>query len=436
MATMSDADHPSTAQDDNRTLGESDASVRRALDIVPLRGKNVVLGVTGSIAAFKAVALASELVKAGALVDVVMTRAAQHFVTPLSFGAITHRSVVTDMFEITSELTIGHVTLGQRADALVVAPASADAIARLALGLADDPLGTTALATRAPLLVAPAMEPTMFAHPATQANLATLRGRGATIVGPAVGRLASGREGAGRMVEPSDIVAALATLLGRQRDFAGKRVVVTAGGTREPIDPVRYIGNRSSGKMGYAIAEAARDRGAEVTLITGPSSLAPPTGVRVVGIESARDLEQAVRSEVTNADVLIMAAAVADYRVERPADQKIKKEDGNNHLTLHLIPNPDILAGLADVNIVKVGFAAETEDLIAHARSKLERKKVDMIVANDVSAPGSGFGTDTNQVVLLTRDGASELPLLPKRAVADHILDKILSLRISHSPTS
>ncbi|HUE75282.1 MAG TPA: bifunctional phosphopantothenoylcysteine decarboxylase/phosphopantothenate--cysteine ligase CoaBC, partial [Chloroflexota bacterium] len=340
-------------------------------DASPLNGKNVVLGVTGSIAAFKAVALASDLVKAGALVDVIMTRAAQHFVTPLSFGAITHRPVVTDMFEITSELAIGHVTMGQRADVLVVAPASADAIARLALGLANDSLGTIALATRAPIVIAPAMEPNMFEHPATQANLATLRARGATVVGPAAGRLASGRQGAGRMVEPLEIVTALATLLSRQRDFAGTRVVVTAGGTREPIDPVRFIGNRSSGKMGYAIAEAARDRGAEVTLITGPSGLQAPAGVRVVGIESARDLEQAVRSEVASADVLIMAAAVADYRVERPADQKIKKEAGNDHLTLHLVPNPDILAGLADVDIVKVGFAAETEDLLAHARSKL-----------------------------------------------------------------
>lgn len=393
-----------------------------------LEGKSIVLGVTGSIAAFKAVALASELTKQGALVDVVMTEAATHFVAPLSFQAITHRPVHTDMFALLAEVEIGHVSLGQRADVLVIAPATANVLAELATGLADNLLLTTALATRAPTIIAPAMEPLMYSHPATQANVARLRERGAIVLEPAEGRLASGRVGRGRMVEPAEIVEAIRAVLARRQDYAGRRVVVTAGPNYEPIDPVRFVGNRSSGKMGYAIAEAARDRGAEVILVSGPSALTPPAGVRVVPVETALEMQRAVEEAVAGADVLLMAAAVADYRVAEQAERKIKREKEGD-ITLRLVRNPDILAGLADRPIFKVGFAAETDDLLANARGKLERKGAQMFVANDVLAPGSGFGTDTNQVTLLDwLGGVRPLPLMSKRAVADAILDRVLEL--------
>lgn len=394
----------------------------------PLAGKQIVLGVTGSIAAYKAVALASELTKQGAVVDVVMTEAATHFVAPLSFQAITHRPVHVDMFALLAEVEIGHVSLGQRADVLVIAPATANVLAKLAHGLADNLLLTTALATRAPIIIAPAMEPLMYSHPATQASVARLRERGAVILEPAEGRLASGRVGRGRMVEPADVVAAIREALAQRGDYAGRRVVVTAGPSYEPIDPVRFIGNRSSGKMGYAVAEAARDRGAEVTLISGPTSLARPERVRFVSIETALDLQRAVEDAVRDADVLVMTAAVADYRVESQVPRKIKREEEGD-LTIKLVRNPDILAGLADRRLFKVGFAAETDDLIANAKSKLERKGAQMFVANDVLAPGSGFGTDTNQVTLLDwLGGVVPLPLMTKRAVADAILDRVREL--------
>lgn len=391
-------------------------------------GKQIVLGVTGSIAAFKAVALASELTKRGAVVDVIMTDAAKEFVGPLSFQAITHRPVHSEMFALLAEVEIGHISLGQRADVLVIAPATADVLARLAHGLADNLLLTTALATRAPILIAPAMEPLMYSHPATQANVARLRDWGAVVLEPAEGRLASGRVGRGRMVEPSDIVAAIAAALSSRRDLAGRKVVVTAGPNHEPIDPVRYIGNRSSGKMGYALADAARARGARVTLISGPTALVPPSGVELVRVETALEMQRAVESVVDGADVVIMAAAVADYRAETRADLKIKREERGD-LTLKLVRNPDILAELAGRPAFKVGFAAETNDLLENARGKLERKGAQMFVANDVLAPGSGFGTDTNQVTLLDwLGGVKTLPLMPKRAVADAILDRVLEL--------
>lgn len=391
-------------------------------------GKQIVLGVTGSIAAFKAVALASELTKRGAVVDVIMTDAAKEFVGPLSFQAITHRPVHSEMFALLAEVEIGHISLGQRADVLVIAPATADVLARLAHGLADNLLLTTALATRAPILIAPAMEPLMYSHPATQANVARLRDWGAVVLEPAEGRLASGRVGRGRMVEPSDIVAAIAAALSSRRDLAGRKVVVTAGPNHEPIDPVRYIGNRSSGKMGYALADAARARGARVTLISGPTALVPPSGVELVRVETALEMQRAVGSAVDGADVVIMAAAVADYRAETRADRKIKREERGD-LTLKLVRNPDILAELAGRPAFKVGFAAETNDLLENARGKLERKGAQMFVANDVLAPGSGFGTDTNQVTLLDwLGGVKTLPLMPKRAVADAILDRVLEL--------
>jgi phosphopantothenoylcysteine decarboxylase/phosphopantothenate--cysteine ligase len=390
-----------------------------------LAGQRIILGVSGSIAAFKAVALASELVKSGAVVDVILTPAARHFVTPLSFAAIVHRPVITDLFDQAND-PVAHVSLGVAAAAIVVAPATADCIGGLALGLADDALRATALSSRAPLIIAPAMETLMLEHKATQLNLETLRRRGATIVEPAEGRLASGRSGRGRMAEPSQIVETLRQVLGRTRDLANRRIVVTAGGTREPIDPVRYIGNHSSGKMGFAVAEAARDRGASVVLIVGAATAAPPDGVELRPAPSAREMQQAVLATVQLADAIIMAAAVADYRVAEIADHKLKR--GRGELTLRLVPNPDIIAGLAAMTLVKVGFAAETEDLIANARAKLDRKGLDLIVANDVLADGSGFGTDTNQVTLIDRSGVESLPLLSKRVVADRVLDRVAAL--------
>jgi len=390
-----------------------------------LAGKHLLLGVSGSIAAFKAVVLTSELVKLGATVDVLMTPAATRFVQPLSFSALTHRPVLVDLFAA-SEQPIPHVQLGVSAQALVVAPATADCLAGLALGLGHDALLATALSSRAPLVLAPAMETQMYEHPATQQNLETLRRRGATVVEPAAGRLASGRIGRGRMAEPAEIVETLQLLLIRTLDLQGRRVVVTAGGTQEPIDPVRYIGNRSSGKMGFAVAEAARDRGAEVILISGPTALAPPAGVQLRPITSARDLEAAIHQAVVGAAAIVMAAAVADYRVDQAADHKLKRT--GDDVILRLMPNPDIIAGLTQAGLIKIGFAAETDDLLANAQSKLVRKGLDLIVANDVSSPGSGFGTDTNQVTLISTTSVETLPLLAKREVAERVLDRLVAI--------
>ena len=402
----------------------------------PVANRNIVLGVTGSIAAFKAVALASALTKRGAIVDVIMTDAARQFVAPLSFQAITHRPVHGEMFALLSEVEIGHISLGQRADVLVVAPATANELARLALGLADNLLLTTALATRAPIIVAPAMEPLMYSHPATEHNLAILRSRGVLVLEPAEGRMASGRVGRGRMVEPESIIAAIEATLSPRHDLAGRHVLVTAGPNHEPIDPVRYIGNRSSGKMGYALVEAARDRGARVTLVTGPTALPVPAGVVCEQVHTALEMQRRVEAVAGDADIIIMAAAVADYRVASASEHKLKRE-GQPELTVTLVRNPDILAGLAQFPAFKVGFAAETDDLIANAQSKLVRKGAQLIVANDVTAPGSGFGTDTNQVTLLDWLGGKEaLPLLPKRAVADAILDRVLTLLPEYHPGS
>jgi phosphopantothenoylcysteine decarboxylase/phosphopantothenate--cysteine ligase len=306
----------------------------------------------------------------------------------------------------------------------VIAPATADAIARLAVGLANDALGTTVLATTAPVLVAPAMEPHMWAHPTTQTNVATLTARGVRIVEPREGRMASGHSGRGRLAEPTEIVAEIERVLVSRRDLDGRRIVVTAGGTQEPLDPVRYIGNRSTGKMGFAVAEAARHRGASVTLIVGPSAGAPPAGVELIPVQTTIDLQAAVKRAVEGADALVMAAAPADFRAVAAADRKIKRS--GETLTVELVANPDILASIAEWPGYKVGFAAETDDLIAHAREKLVRKRVDLMVANDVTAPGSGFGTDTNQVTFLFPDGrVAPQPLQSKRAVAESILDLI-----------
>ena len=389
----------------------------------PLADKHVVLGVTGSIAVYKAVDLASKLVQAGALVDVVMSYGATQFVTPLAFRSITHREVVTDTYDVGSEFANEHVALARRADIVVIAPATVHCIAKLAAGLADDPLTTTVIATTAPLLVAPAMDAAMYDHPATRENLGKLRQRGVTIAGPAPGRLASGLMGMGRLLEPLELVGHIAATLGLEGDLAGRTIVISAGGTQEPIDPVRVITNNSSGKMGYALAEAARDRGAKAVLITAPTSLPNPPLVEVVRVQTAAQMAEAVLREVKQADALIMAAAVADYRPAVSAEQKIKKT--NDELTIELAKTTDILEA-AQGDFVKVGFAAESENLVANAADKVRRKSLDLIAANDITDAASGFGSDTNKVVLIDRElQVEELPLLTKYEVSHRILDRV-----------
>jgi phosphopantothenoylcysteine decarboxylase/phosphopantothenate--cysteine ligase len=391
-----------------------------------LRGKNIVLGVTGSIAAYKAVSVASRLAHSGANVDVIMTEAATRFVAPLSFHAITRRPVLTEMFELDSQSNIRHLALATAADLMVVAPATADVIAKLAAGLADDLLCCTILAGKSPVILAPAMDTNMYENSITQDNLAKLRTRRFVIVPPATGKLASGKEGLGRLAPAADIVATICQVLTRGEDLAGKRIIVTAGGTQEPIDPVRCVTNRSSGKMGYALAEAARDRGAEVTLITAPTSLPKPSDVTIVSVCTAEEMQAAVRYAAPHTDALIMAAAVADFRPKRATQQKIKKEVAQ--LTLELERTPDILASVQG-HFVKIGFAAETATLIENATRKLRQKGLDLIVANDITASDSGFAVDYNQVTIIDKAGSAEsLPLLAKREVADRILDKLATL--------
>lgn len=391
------------------------------------QGRHVVLGVSGSISTYKAVYLASTLVQAGALVDVILTAAAAQMVRPLSFQAITHRPAYTDLFypEAETEGLAGHVSLARQADAILVAPATANTIAKLALGLADNFLLTTCLAARCPVVVAPAMESNMWTHPATQGHVATLQSRGVRIVGPEEGYLASGASGVGRLAAPETILAGLAAALASQ-DLAGCRLVVTAGGTREALDPVRYIGNRSSGRMGYAVAEAAARRGAEVVLVHGPTGLPVPAGVRAVAVESAAEMLAAVLREIESADALLMAAAVADYRPAKVAPEKIKK--GANELRLRLVRTADILAEVRDrrhPGLVVVGWAAETSDLIANARDKLERKGLDLIVANPVPQT---FGAGEVQATLIERGGdVTPLPPLSKHELADRLLDWVLA---------
>jgi len=390
------------------------------------KGKNVVLGVTGSIAAYKAADIASKLTQRGLCVDVVMTKAAMQFVTPLTFRSVTHRPVVTDMFELSSEFSVEHVALAEKADVVVIAPATADAIAKLAAGIADEMLFSTVLATRAPVILAPAMDAGMWQNSITQENLAKLRSRGFTIVGPGYGRLASGLIGMGRLIENEEILGTIYHVLGRKGDLAEKQIVVSAGGTQEPIDLVRYIGNRSSGKMGYAVAEAARDRGAVVTLITGPTALAAPPGVDVMLVQTAEQMRDAVLKAVAAADVLIMAAAVADYRPAAVTEGKIKREADT--LNLELVKTSDIL-GEVKGDIIKVGFAAESGDLVARATEKLRKKQLDLIVVNDITAKDSGFDTDTNRVTFIDREGkAEQLPLMLKSEVAHKILDRVAAL--------
>ncbi len=391
-----------------------------------ITGANIALGVTGSIACYKAVDLASKLVQAGAAVDTLMTESACRFVTPLAFGSITHRPVITSLFEPNSELSINHVALAERADIVAVVPATANSLAKFAHGAADDPVSATVLATRARIVVAPAMDANMFDSPATQANLQTLRSRGFHIAGPASGRLASGLIGKGRLLETQDLLGCIRAALGKSGDLAGRKIVVTAGGTREAIDPVRMITNHSSGKMGYAVAEAARDRGGDAVLVTCPTALPDPFGVRVVRVGSALSMRDALYRECADADAVIMAAAVADWRAAEVAEQKVKKSS-SNEWTIELVKNPDLIAGLSAEKLVKVGFAAESEELIENARAKLLSKDMDMIVANDITAEDAGFSADDNRVVILDREGAADrLPLMPKYDVGVEILDRIV----------
>ena len=396
-----------------------------------LQGKHIVLAVTGGIAAYKAATLASLLVQQGALVDVIMTEAAGAFIQPLTFAALTHRHVHTDIFAEWDDDASGHVSLAANADLLVVVPATAAALARLALGLADNLLGLVALATTAPLLLAPAMEHHMWHHPATQQHVETLRSRGATIIPPERGRLASGATGDGRLASPETIFEAIMTRLQDSAVLAGKHIVVTAGGTREPIDPVRYIGNRSSGQMGYAIAAAAARAGARVTLISGPVTLDSPPGVAMILVETAREMESAVHRVIPDADALIMAAAVSDYRVAQASDHKIKKEAGSSTLDLHLVQNPDILAGIDQPGLLKIGFAAETDDLLENAARKLASKRLDMLVANDAVAT---IGAPDSRAWLLFPGGRVDaLPRMSKDDVALRIVDALSMLLTERS---
>ncbi len=396
-----------------------------AIRELPLGGRRIVLGVTGSISAYKAADLASKLRQAGVTVEVIMTPAATQFIAPLTFQSLTGLPVVINMFSAAEPEA--HVEVARRADALVIAPATADCIANLAHGQTPDMVTLTALATTAPVLVAPAMDSQMWEHPATQSNVETLRARGVTFIGPTNGRLASGRIGAGRLAETQQVIGALRTLLGqRSGDLAGRRIVVSAGPTQEPIDPVRYVGNRSSGKMGFAIAEAARDRGASVTLVSGPVALETPFGIERVDVRTVAEMLAALQHATANSDAIIMAAAPADFRPANTADHKLKKSDGEL-MNVELTKNPDILATVSGGG-VRVGFAAETHNLAEYALAKLPAKRLHFIVANDVSAAGSGFGTETNQVTFFHDDGRSEeLPLLSKYAVAHAILDRVLA---------
>ena len=393
----------------------------------PLNNKRVVLGVTGSIACYKAADLASKLVQNGALVDVILTSAATQFVSELTFRSITHRSVFTDLYSSESELSINHVALAETADIIIVAPTTANTIAKIANGISDDVLTTTVLATRAPIIIAPAMDANMFDNAATQANVTTLITRGVFIAGPANGRLASGLIGQGRMVEPSNIISSASMILGKDGDFSGKKIVVSAGGTEEAIDPVRNITNRSSGKMGYAIAEAARDRGAIVSLVAAPNALPKPVGILVTKIQSAEEMKKAIATECDGADALIMAAAVADWRPLKKMDSKAKKSTSDTW-SLELVKNSDIIGSIKNDSLIKVGFAAESENLIENSKTKVKSKNLDFIVANDITAKDSGFSVDTNKVTIIHSNGNIEsLPLMSKYDVAHSILDRVKS---------
>lgn len=408
-------------------------------NITVLENKHILLGVTGSIAVYKAVDLASKLTQAGAHVTVIMTEAAQRFVSPLTFESVTGHPAYTNLWrsgsgELPTHIT--HIGLGEDTDLLVIAPATANTLAKLAAGLADDLLSITVLAARCPVIIAPAMDGAMYEHPATQSNLATLRGRDIILVDPEQGRFASGMVGRGRLPETPTLMGHIRRVLGRQGSLRGRRVIVTAGGTQEALDPVRYLTNRSTGKQGYALAQAALDAGADVTLISATSTLPAPIGTTLVPVTSAQEMLAAVEANVPGADVLIMAAAVADFRPAVVAERKIKKgADENQKLTIELVRNPDILLTVKRLRQetgwprVTIGFAAESEDLEENARAKLEAKGLDLIVANDITAPDAGFAADTNRVVLLDRRGRRQaLELASKIRISEAIISRAAAL--------
>lgn len=398
-----------------------------------LTGKHILLGVTGSIAAYKAAELASGLTQQGALVDVILTGGAEKFVTPLTFQSVSGRKAFTDADLWGGQAHVLHVGLGHAADLLVIAPCTANTLFKLAHGAADNLLTVTALAMRGSILVAPAMDAGMYEHLATQANVRTLQERGVLFAGPAAGRMASGLSGKGRMLEPAEIIGHIRLALARSGKLAGKRLVVTAGGTQEPIDPVRYLTNRSSGKQGYALAQAALDAGAAVRLISHPSGLSAPVGAELVEARTTQDMLEAVLEACEQADALVMAAAVADFRAEQVADHKLKKRDGIPQIKL--VAAPDVLGTLAQARgklkrlKVVVGFAAESRDLLDNATAKLSSKQLDFIAANDISAADAGFAVDTNRITLLYADGRREaLPLMGKDEAAEAIIERVAAL--------
>jgi phosphopantothenoylcysteine decarboxylase/phosphopantothenate--cysteine ligase len=406
-------------------------SLASAISITMLKDRNIVLGVTGGIAAYKAAELVRELVRAEAKVYVVMTRSAQAFVTPLTFQTLSGNPVITELFSLVEESEIGHISLADKAEVLVIAPATANIIGKIAGGIADDMLTTIVMATKAPVLLAPAMNVHMWENAGCQENIQKLRSRGFHFIDPESGELACGYEGKGRLAEVSAIVEEVRTILSPQ-DFAREIVLITAGPTEESIDPVRYITNRSSGKMGFALARAALRRGAEVILVSGPTALPPPPKVKFISVRSTAQMREAVLTNLKNASILLMAAAVSDYRPRQAVAGKIKKSEAKMALTLER--NPDILAeaGKQKDHRILVGFAAETENLLRNARRKLKEKNLDLIVANDVTLPGAGFEVDTNIVKFLDRSPkVEELPLMTKEELADRILDRIAQLKKS-----
>jgi len=394
-----------------------------------LAGKTIVLGVTGGIAAYKSAEIVRSLVKEGALVRVIMTKNAQEFITPLTLQTLSGNPVATETFSLTQESEIGHIRLADTADLILIAPATADIIAKLANGIADDLLSTVLLAATAPVLLAPAMNVHMYAHPIVQENMRKLTGHGYGFVEPAEGFLACGYEGKGRLADPEDILEEVRATL-TKKDMRGEHVIVTAGPNAEPIDPVRFITNRSTGKMGFAMARVAWRRGAEVTLVSGPTALEPPRGVRFTAVRTALEMQQAILNHYAAATIVVSAAAIADYRPARVAPQKLKKTEGN--FVIELTRNPDILKELSPLkgNRLHVGFATETENVLENAARKLRGKNLDMIVANDVTQEGAGFAHDTNIVTIIDRTERMEtFPLLSKDEVAHAVYDRLLTLR-------
>lgn len=392
-----------------------------------LKGKNIILGITGGIAAYESAALTSLLIKAGAEVQVIMTEHAKEFIAPLTFEALTNRRCLTDTFDRNHEYSTEHVALAKKADALLIAPATANVIAKLARGIADDMLTTTALACDCPKMIAPAMNTRMYENPATQENMETLERYGMTVIKPAEGRLACGDAGIGKMPEPEELFQYVLMACAYEKDMAGRKVLVTAGPTQELLDPVRYITNHSTGKMGYSIAKLCALRGAEVTLVSGKTSLVPPLFVEMVPVVTAEDMFQAVTERSAGMDIIIKAAAVADYRPKNISDEKLKKAGGE--LALELERTKDILGYLGnhkEEGQFLCGFAMETQNLLENAKDKLTRKNADMIVANNLKVQGAGFGTDTNVVTIITEDGIQALELMSKEAAAEQILDEIL----------